>query len=407
MIVDLDRFKPINDTYGHAAGDDALCEIADRLYAFSSRNITIARTGGDEFAVLITGAIGRDSLTSLATRICSSLSRPLTSLAHPVTAGVSIGIALAPDDADSADALLRCADTAMYHTKSTRRGTFHFYDPSYGEAVRAREQFEREIRSAVLNNEFVPWFQPVISLHTGQISGFEILARWYHPSRGVLMPADFISEVDRTGCMPAMTESLLRQACRHFRNRYSEMTLALNIPASMAEDLTLPETIQRLLREEGLPLSRLEIEITEDTLIANMASARINLDKFRAMGVTVSLDDFGTGYSGLYHLTQLSIDKIKIDRSFIALKTSRKNQMVDAILAMGKSLEMQITAEGIEQMDAARWLSEHGCDFAQGWLFGLPVPADEIPTLFTGAALQEYSNAIKREATLSGDSVSV
>lgn len=405
MIVDLDRFKPINDTYGHAVGDDALCEIAARLRTFSNRDITVARTGGDEFTLLITGGIDHESLTGLASRICASLSRPLTMLPHPLSAGVSIGIALAPQDAQTADELLRCADTAMYHTKNTERGSFHFYDPSYGEALRTREQFEREIRNAVHNNEFVPWFQPVISLHTGTISGFEILARWHHPSRGILMPADFISEVDRTGCMPAMTESLLRQACRHFRDRYTEMTLALNIPASMAEDLELPDTIQRLLREEGLPLSRLEIEITEDTLIANMASARINLDKFRAMGVTVSLDDFGTGYSGLYHLTQLSIDKIKIDRSFIALKTSRKNQMVDAILAMGKSLEMQITAEGIEQMDVARWLSEHGCDFAQGWLFGMPVPAGEIPGLFTGAALQEYGNAIKSLHPISGVSL--
>lgn len=405
MIINLDRFKPINDTYGHAGGDDALCEIAGRLRRFSNKDITVARTGGDEFAVLISGVIGRDELAALGSRICTSLSQPLMSLPHPLSAGVSIGIALFPDDAETADALLRCADTAMYHTKSTERGTFCFYDLSFGTAVRSREQFEREIRSAVLNNEFVPWFQPVISLHSGKISGFEILARWHHPARGLLMPADFISEVDRTGCMPAMTESLLRQACRHFRDRYTDMTLALNIPASMAEDLTLPETIQRLLREEGLPLSRLEIEITEDTLIANMGSARINLDKFRAMGVTVSLDDFGTGYSGLYHLTQLSIDKIKIDRSFIALKTSRKNQMVDAILAMGKSLEMQITAEGIEHMEAARWLSAHGCDFAQGWLFGMPVPADEISGLFTGKALQEFGATLKGHIPLSGDNL--
>lgn len=209
------------------------------------------------------------------------------------------------------------------------------------------------------------------------------------------MPDDFLSEVERIGCIPAMTESLIRQACRYFRDSYTEMTLALNIPASMAEDPALPDTLQRLLREEGLPLSRLEIEITEDTLIANMASARINLDKFRAMGITVSLDDFGTGYSGLYHLTQLSIDKIKIDRSFLALKTSRKNQMIDAILTMGKSIEMQITAEGIEHTEVAHWLSAQGCDFAQGWLFGMPVPAEEIPAMFMGAALQEYGSTLK------------
>ena len=257
--------------------------------------------------------------------------------------------------------------------------------------MRARERFEREIIEAVQQGQFVPYFQPIVNLHSQQISGFEILARWHHPGRGLLMPADFIADVDRMGVMPALTEQMLRQSCRIALNWEPHLTLAINVSASMIDDLGFPESLRQQLLEEHFPCSRLEIEITEEALITNLHNAKTNLNTFRAMGISVSLDDFGTGYSGLYHLTQLSIDKIKIDRSFIALQSSNKNQMVDAILAMGKSLEMQVTAEGIEKVDMAQWLAMHGCDFAQGYLFGKPVPGEAVPHLFNGTALKELS----------------
>lgn len=391
MIIDLDKFKPINDTYGHAVGDEVLCEIADRLRQVSSEGIIVARLGGDEFAVLVNVQLSLDQLADLASQICASLSAPLVSTPHHISAGVSIGIAMAPVDAREPDALLKCADTAMYYSKNAARGSFRFYDTSYGEAAHARERFEHEIREAVRENQFVPYFQPIVNLQTREISGFEVLSRWNHPRRGILMPPDFISEVERAGVMPQLTESVLRQSCRIAAHWDPALTLAINVSASMLEDLTLPEKICRQVQDENFPLSRLEIEITEDALIANLDNARLNLDKFRSMGVSVSLDDFGTGYSGLYHLTQLSIDKIKIDRSFIALKSSNKDQMVEAILAMGKSLEMQITAEGIEKMDAAQWLAMRGCDFAQGYLFGKPVPQEDVSELFNSRALREFS----------------
>lgn len=391
MIIDLDKFKPINDTFGHATGDEVLCELAERLRHFRREGISVARIGGDEFALLIDGSMTQDELALLASGICMALSLPLASTPHPVSAGVSIGIALAPQDANEPDLLLKCADTAMYHSKNTGRGAYRFYDPAYGEAVRARERFEREIIEAVQQGQFVPYFQPIVNLHSQQISGFEILARWHHPGRGLLMPADFIADVDRMGVMPALTEQMLRQSCRIALNWESHLTLAINVSASMIDDLGFPESLRQQLLEEHFPCSRLEIEITEEALITNLHNAKTNLNTFRAMGISVSLDDFGTGYSGLYHLTQLSIDKIKIDRSFIALQSSNKNQMVDAILAMGKSLEMQVTAEGIEKVDMAQWLAMHGCDFAQGYLFGKPVPGEVVPHLFNGTALKELS----------------
>lgn len=400
MIIDLDKFKPINDTYGHATGDDVLCELADRLRQFRREGISVARIGGDEFAVLIAITMTQDELALLASDICAALSLPLAATPQQTSAGVSIGIALAPQDANEPDLLLKCADTAMYHSKNTARGAYRFYDPAYGEAVHARERFEREIVEAVLKEQFVPYFQPIVDLHRQVISGFEILARWQHPSRGLLMPADFIAGVERTGVMPELTEMMLRQSCRIAVNWSPELTLAINVSASMIDDLDFPDRIRRQLQEEGFPCSRLEIEITEDALIANLNNAKANLSKFRAMGISVSLDDFGTGYSGLYHLTQLSIDKIKIDRSFIALESPNKNQMVDAILAMGKSLEMQVTAEGIEKMDVAQWLTIHGCDFAQGYFFGKPVPAESVPQLFDSAALREFSDVMKEGLTI-------
>lgn len=403
MIIDLDNFKPVNDAYGQATGDEVLCETAERLREFSREGIIFARSGGDEFAVLISISLSQDELALLASQICASLSSPLISVPAPVSVSVSIGIAIAPEDATDPDTLLRCAGTAMSHSKNVARGTYRFYDPSYGEAIQAGECFEREIREAVRAEQFIPYFQPIVNLHTGEISGFEILSRWHHPCRGLLMPVDFISEVERTGGMPGMTESVLRQSCRIAGSWNPALTLSVNVPASMLEDLTLPDTLCRLLQEENFPLSRLEIEITEDALIANLNNARINLDTFRRMGISVSLDDFGTGYSGLYHLTHLSIDKIKIDRSFIALESASKKQMVDAILALGKSLEMQITAEGIEKIDVAYWLAMHGCDFAQGYLFGRPVPREKVPELFHSAALKEFSEIMKNGLQAEGD----
>jgi diguanylate cyclase (GGDEF)-like protein len=394
LLIDLDKFKPINDAYGHAMGDEVLCEIAERLRAFISRRATIARLGGDEFAIVLNDYRDKDELAALARAINVALSLPLSCAPSHASTTVSIGIACSPGDALEADLLLKCADTAMYHGKRAGRGTYHFYEASFGEAEHARERFEQDILDGIRLGQFSPYFQPIVDLKTQAISGFEMLARWHHPTRGLLMPLEFIADVERIGAMPAMTDLLLTASCRIAKSWPDHLILAINVSASMIEDLKFPERLRNKLKEEDFPCSRLEVEITEDALISNISVAKTNLGCLKALGISIALDDFGTGYSGLYHLTQLSIDKIKIDRSFITLEAANKDQMMSAILDMGKSLGMRVTAEGVEQMPMAEWLALHGCDFAQGYLFGKPVPEDGVSSLFNSDALKELGNVL-------------
>jgi diguanylate cyclase (GGDEF)-like protein len=378
FLIDLDRFKQVNDTLGHAAGDLAICTVADRLReATSGWQPSLARLGGDEFALAVTGQFSRADLATLAEAVLASIAAPVAG-APAVSLSATLGIAVAPMDGVVAETLLQRADSAMYRGKHMGRAVFHFYEASFEREQREQAEFEEQLRHAIEQGQIQPFYQPIVSLPEQQLVGFEVLARWAHPERGIVMPVEFVAVAEQLGLIRALTESLLRQAFVQAAQWPGALTLAVNMSASMIENLDLPQWLERLAEEGGFPLSRIEVEVTENTLVANVANARHNLERLRAMGVTVALDDFGTGYSGLYHLTQLAIDKIKIDRSFLDTSLENQNEMVRAILALGKSLRMQITAEGVEHERLAEWLAEHDCDFAQGYLFGHPLPMAQV-----------------------------
>lgn len=383
FLLDLDKFKTINDTHGHAAGDSAICAVADVLReATIGWHAAVARLGGDEFALAVTGEFSRNDLAALAESILGRIAGAATGLSG-ITFSATLGIAISPGDGTAAETLLQHADSAMYRGKNNGRAVFHFYEASFEQEQRDEARFERELRQAIMERQIQPYYQPIVSLPDQQLVGFELLARWIHPERGIVMPQDFIPLIERLGLIKHLTESLLLQAFAEALEWPRNLTLAVNVTSSMIESIEFPEWLEELAARGDFPLSNIEVEVTENSLVANLGSAQLNLERLRGIGVSVALDDFGTGYSGLYHLTQLAIDKIKIDRSFFDTSLDSQSEMVKAILALGKSLRMKITAEGVEHQQLADWLAKYECDFAQGFLFGPALPIEQITALLT------------------------
>ncbi len=395
FLIDLDKFKLINDTHGHAVGDAAICAVAESLRdATTGWQASVARLGGDEFGLAVSGDFSQFELATLAENVLAKIA--LSSAGLPrVILSATLGVAISPLDGSDAEVLLQRADSAMYRGKNGGRATFHFYEVSFEREQRLQEVFAQELRHAIEEKHIQPFYQPIVSLPEQRLAGFELLARWLHPERGIILPMDFIPVAEQLGLIKQLTESLLLQAFDQARDWPSDFTLSINVTSLMIESLDFPEWLEQLAREGRFPLNRLEVEVTENTLVANVDSARLNLERLRAMGVSVALDDFGTGYSGLYHLTKLAIDKIKIDRSFFDTSLDNQNEMVKAILALGKSLRMKITAEGVEHEDLADWLAAHECDFAQGYLFGRPLPLAQVTALL---AMSELAGPVRAQA---------
>jgi len=385
FLIDLDKFKAINDTHGHAAGDSAICAVADTLReATTGWQAAVARLGGDEFAVAVTGEFSRMELATLAETVLAKIAGAATGLPG-IAFSATLGIAVSPLDGTVAETLLQHADSAMYRGKNSGRAVFHFYEASFEEAQREQMRFEQELRQAIEERRIQPFYQPIVSLPEQRLVGFELLARWLHPERGIILPQDFIALTEQLGLIKPLTESLLLQAFAEAQAWPRHLVLAVNVTSSMIESADFPQWLEALAHQGDFPLSHLEVEVTENALVANVGSARLNLERLRAIGVSMALDDFGTGYSGLYHLTQLAIDKIKIDRSFFDTSLDNQSEMVKAILALGKSLRMQITAEGVEHDQLALWLAQHECDFAQGYLFGPALPVAQVAALMAGS----------------------
>jgi diguanylate cyclase (GGDEF)-like protein len=382
MLIDLDRFKAINDTHGHSVGDSVLVEVASRLEDVALRHNGIAvRLGGDEFCLLLMTHMEEGSLGQIARTVISSLGAPMLDNVEPFQLGATIGISRSWIDASDASTLLHRADTAMYSGKSSGRSTFHFYDVEYECQRQAQIKLDAALKEAVQREEIVPFFQPIVSLPSQEVVGFEILARWMKKDGAMGMPMDFIPILERLGLIPAMTRSLVRQACFAAREWDDHLRLSLNVSAAMITDELFPDRLLEQLRHEQFPFERFEVEITEEALVGNLDAAQRNLSKLHVHGITVTLDDFGTGYSGLYNLTRLAIDKIKIDRSFFEKGQTDHLQMVEAILGMARSLKVKVTAEGIEDFHLPllpSWLANNGCHFAQGYLYGRPQPGLEI-----------------------------
>ena len=384
LLIDLDRFKAANDAHGHPAGDELLRLVAARLRHVLRDEARIARLGGDEFAfVLCCDPAGPDKPKAdpkmVADRVVQALCQPfsLTSGAI-IQIGASIGIGLTTAGDNTVDELMHRADIALYRAKADGRGCSRVFEPGMDVSVRARALLEGELRQAIADDAIVPHFQPLVDIGTGQLIGVEMLARWPHPTHGMVPPDQFIPIAEDLGLIGTLTEQLLRRACRAAMAWPSEISLACNVSPVQLRDRNLPAMIQGVLTETGFPASRIEIEVTESALVGDLDLARGLLDQLRTLGVRLALDDFGTGYSSLRHLQTLPFDKIKIDRSFVTAMTEdpESAKIVSAVLGLGRSLGLSTVAEGIESETTAAFLRDLGCDIGQGWLFGRPISAE-------------------------------
>lgn len=387
MLIDLDNFKLINDQYGHSYGDAVLVGVSRRLEEAAETYGGIAvRLGGDEFCLTFLNSKSEQDLINIAKSVISSLCEMTIESVRFLNISATIGISRSWTDAQNIYELLHCADTAMYRGKNSGRATYDFYDEEYEKQKRAQDELEVLLKQAVDSGKIVPFFQPIVTLPSQEVAGFEILARWVKSNGSLGMPGDFIPVLERLGLIPAMTRSLVKQACRAAQFWDKPFNLSLNVSAAMIVDEHFPIQLLDQLVQERFPFNRFEVEITEEALVGNLAAAQRNLRILHDHGITVALDDFGTGYSGLYHLTRLSIDKIKIDRSFFESDQAAHLPMVEAILGMARSLKMKVTAEGIEDFHLPHlpsWLSENGCHYAQGFFYGRPQGSKETTIRFS------------------------
>ena len=399
LFLDLDRFKVINDTLGHNIGDLLLKSVAERLAESvrhsdtvcrsggEAENHALARLGGDEFTVLLMNLHEVQDAGKVARRIVESLAQSFSIEGREIFVTVSVGIAIFPDDGDSVDVLLKNADTAMYHAKEHGRNNAQFYSNTFNAAAHERLILEGELRHALAREEFVVYYQPQIDLRTTEIVGAEALVRWQHPHRGLLPPAVFLPAAIDTGLIRAIDEWVLRTACRHnqaWQQRGKKpVHISVNLSHSLFHSNTLLSVVEAVLNETGLMPACLKLELTESIAMRNVDASIVMLTTLNAMGVQLAIDDFGTGYSSLSYLQRLPINLVKIDQSFIQeiLTHASPGPIVRAIIAMAHSLNLLVLAEGIEQEAQRTLLLELGCNQAQGYLFGRPMPEEAFAAL--------------------------
>jgi diguanylate cyclase (GGDEF)-like protein len=383
LTMDLDGFKVINDAHGHALGDKVLCEFARRVSVIVRADAFLARMGGDEFTIIMPKIESLDDPTNLARRITAAVAEPFVLANVTVELGVGVGIAIAPNDGVHADELVRRADRALYRAKDAGRSSVRFFETEMDTYVERRIQIERELRSAVASNGIVPHYQPLVSLKGNRIIGFEALARWENTDLGFLPPEVFIPIAEETGLINALSDQLFRRACVEANTWPRTLVLAFNISPVQLRDPMLGLRLLTILEQTGFSPRRLEIEITESALVENIGVARTVIDQLREAGVRIALDDFGTGYATLSQLLSFHLDKIKIDRSFVArLGNNEDSQViVRAILGLAKGFGLTTTAEGVEDAGQLAYLKANGCTQGQGYLFSEAVPAADIAAL--------------------------
>ena len=398
VAIDLDRFKPVNDLYGHAVGDELLVSVAKLLADEAEHGGFAARLGGDEFILVLPYPTDEELIGRLS-RLISRFDAPFQLGHHEVSAGVSLGIATPQTDSADAEALMRQADVALYRAKQDGRGRFSFFESGMDALVQERALLERDLRQAVRSDAIDAYFQPLVQLGTAEVRGYEILARWPHPERGLIQPDVFIPLAEEIGLIGELTLNVLRRACRTAVNWPGAPRLSVNIAPVQLRDRALAQKILKILTECAFPAARLEIEITESGLVSDFEDARCVLQSFKNLGMQIALDDFGTGYSSLRHLRELPFDVIKIDKSFILgmSNSDEARSMVKTIIDMAKNLSLHVTAEGIETAAHASDLLSLGCDLGQGYYFGHPHAADEAPTMGPSQrATPIYGSAIYR-----------
>jgi diguanylate cyclase (GGDEF)-like protein len=387
LFLDLDDFKLVNDTLGHAGGDDLLKEVAKRLKASVRAGDTVARISGDEFAVVLADLPRPDDAAVIAQKILESLSLVVNLHGQEVFASASIGIAIYPTDGQEPEALLAAADAAMYRAKESQRNTYQFFTAQMNQDLRSRAQLGLELHRALERDEFRLFYQPKIDLHTGRICGAEALLRWLHPERGVVPPSDFIPTLEDTGLVVPVGDWVLRRACEEVQawrdSGVGPVPVAVNLSARQFRQPDLDMRIRSIVAGAGIEAGLIELEITESQLMHDPDQAIKVLTNLQAAGIRIAVDDFGTGYSSLAYLTRLPLAALKIDRSFVAhlLTDEAEATIVRTIVDMAKSLGLTVIAEGVETKSQSAFLRGLGCEQAQGYLFGRPMPADDFRRL--------------------------
>ncbi|MCA4962961.1 bifunctional diguanylate cyclase/phosphodiesterase [Pseudomonas sp. Y24-6] len=400
MFLDLDRFKPINDSLGHAAGDRMLKEMATRLLGCVDDDDTVARMGGDEFTLLLQPRANREMALNraihVAEQILGSLVKPFVLEGREFFVTASIGIALSPQDGNELSQLMKNADTAMYHAKERGKNNFQFYQADMNASALERLELESDLRHALEQDEFVLYYQPQFSGDGKRLTGAEALLRWRHPRRGLVPPGDFIPVLEELGLVVDVGDWVISEACRQLKSWHLAKVrvpkVSVNISARQFSDGQLGTRIANILKEIGLPPACLELELTESILMREVSEAMQILDGLKNLGLSIAVDDFGTGYSSLNYLKQFPIDVLKIDRTFVdGLPSGEQDaQIARAIIAMAHSLNLAVIAEGVETQEQLDFLREHGCDEVQGYLFGRPMPASGFEAQFGREALFEF-----------------
>ncbi|WP_338245548.1 EAL domain-containing protein [Aurantiacibacter hainanensis] len=379
FMMDLDRFKQVNDTMGHPAGDKLLKEVAQRLERVIGKEGQVGRLGGDEFLVILPNRVLREPLGELAKSIIHSLSQPYAIDGKRVTIGASVGIALSPDDGLTTEEMLRTADLALYAAKGAGRGCFHFYSEDLHAQAEARSQLEEDLRDAISNGQLELYYQPAVSTATEKITGFEALMRWQHPVKGWISPEDFIAAGEDTGLIQQMGEWALRQACDDLAKWPREVSVAVNVSPLQFANPQLPKIVASALASSGVNPSRLELEITESVFLSDDYGTDAMFTALKKLGVRLALDDFGTGYSSLGYLKRAPLDKIKIDQSFVrgaTVEGSHNGAIIASITSLAEALGMDTTAEGVETQDELEMVRMHGCSHVQGFIYEKPMSGE-------------------------------
>jgi diguanylate cyclase (GGDEF)-like protein/PAS domain S-box-containing protein len=386
LFLDLDRFKTVNDTLGHAVGDELLQAVAARLSKCIREGDTLARVGGDEFTLLLPQIGAREAAENAAKKILSVLSQPFRIGRQEYYSGLSIGIAIYPDDGETIEALVKNADVAMYDVKARGRNNYVFFSPARHSSQANRLTLESELRQGIARKQLTLFYQPQVALATGQIVGVEALLRWNHPHRGTLLPEDFIPIAQEVGAIQYISTWVIRTACDQLRewrdHGVTPVRLSINLAAGQIEQDDFVPKCTEVIKESNIDARFLEIEITESAMIRNLAAMQPKLRALSDLGVGVAIDDFGMGYSSLGYLRSLPIQALKIDRSFVAdLSLERENSIVAAIISIAKGLRLRLTAEGVETQEQLEYLRAHGCEECQGYLVSKPLDLEQVTRL--------------------------
>jgi diguanylate cyclase (GGDEF)-like protein len=378
IVIDLDRFKQVNDSLGHPVGDKLLKRVAERLREMAASEDIVARLGGDEFAILKPG--DRESAGEFAAKVVEMLSEPYRIEGAKLNIGASVGVAMMPDDGVNAGELMKSADMALYAAKDAGRGALRFYETGMADKARKKQQIEQDLRVGISRNELEVYYQPIVSFAKRRICCCEALVRWRHPVLGMISPGDFMPVAEESGLVGPLGEWVLRQACMDAKSWPKDVRLAVNFSALQFTRGNVVEMVRRALYDTKFPASRLEMEITESVLMNDADSVLASIDELREMGMRVALDDFGTGYSSLAYLSRFRPNKVKIDQSFVRdmSKNGASLAIIKAVKAMVTELGIDMLVEGVETLEQLEILREHGADEAQGYLFSKPRPANEI-----------------------------